>query len=204
MALLPECVVSYISPLHTRTRTESLFFYLLVSSVCRRPPTPLHPEYAMKAAGSLVPTHFHNAVYTGREGEGRGQRGESLLSPVFFFLSQRKMLSLPGRRTAGEEKMASLLVGAGACRLFSSHFLSLCYFLSCVLTNLKQKNTQVHVLLNANSVVSRLFFSFSIVNAGLSLFSYILLLPFKARNRDVDNSIRHTKLTLILMSLLAC
>lgn len=74
----------------------------------------------MKAAGSLVPTHFHNAVYTGGEGEGRGQRGEFLLSPVFFFLSQREMLSLPGRRTAGEEKMASLLVAAGAYRLFFS------------------------------------------------------------------------------------
>lgn len=79
----------------------------------------------MKAAGSLVPTHFHNAVYTGGEGEGRGQREEFLLSPVFFFLSQRKMLSLPGRKTAGEEKMASLLVGAGAYRLCSSRYLSL-------------------------------------------------------------------------------
>lgn len=68
-------------------------------------------EYAMKAVGSLVPTHFHNLVYRGTEGEG--QRGEFL----YFSLSVKmQSLAVPAREEDGgrKKKMASLHIGARA------------------------------------------------------------------------------------------
>lgn len=199
VALLPECVVSYISPLHTHAQSLSFFIYQYPACVVA------HPEYAMKAAGSLVPTHFHNAVYTGGEGEGqaREESFSSLLSS-FFSLRERCCPCQGGGRQERRKWLPfSLQLEPIVC---SSHYLSLLLPL-CVLTNLKQKNTLVHVLLDANSVVSRLkffFHSLQLMQAFLDFHVLPLLLPSKARNRDVDNSTRHTKLTLILLGLLAC
>lgn len=136
-ALLPECVVSYIIPLHTHT--ESLFFYLLVSSVSSRPPTTTTPpEYAMKAVGSLVPTHFHNLA--NRDGEGGtergGQRGEFLLSPSSFPLSEDADACCPcqgggGRREKRKWLPFTLEPELIVCFLLtSSHSLppSLCFY----------------------------------------------------------------------------
>lgn len=84
-ALLSECVVLC----STHTCSVCLFLYLLVSRVCRRPPPLPAPKYAMKAVGSLMPTHFHNLVYWKGGGwvgaSGEGQRGvEFLLSALFL------------------------------------------------------------------------------------------------------------------------
>lgn len=81
-----------IFPPHTHTHS-------VVYSVCRLAPPP---EYAVKAVGSLVLTHFHNLVYRGREGEWETAREESFSSLRLLLLSaKRQSLAVIAREEDG-------------------------------------------------------------------------------------------------------
>lgn len=118
---LLQYVVSLLSPyIHKR----SLFFNLLVPSVC----CPAPPEYATKAVGSPVPTHFHNLVYRSRREKGEKAREESCFSLRLLFLSaEMQSLAVPAREEdERRKKMASLHIGTGAyCLFLFSHFIPL-------------------------------------------------------------------------------
>lgn len=88
---------------------------------------PASPEWAMEAAGSLVPPHFHNLLYRDAEKEGGrergGQKGEPLLSPSSFLFSSPWWWLLAGQQE--ESWTASMFFQH---RLF--FFLRLCGFKS--------------------------------------------------------------------------
>lgn len=153
VALLPECVVSYISPLHTHTHRVSLFLFISIQRVSS--PT-LNTQWKLRGHWFLLIFIMRCTQAEREREEAREESFSSLLSSFFSLRERCCPCQGGGRRERRKWLPFSLQLEPIVC---SSHYLSLLLPL-CVLTNLKQKNTLVHVLLDANSVVSRLKFFF--------------------------------------------
>lgn len=156
--LFCQSVLCLISVPYTHTHRVSLFLFISIQRVSSptHPPSTLNTQWKLRGHWFLL-IFIMRCTQAEREREEAREESFSSLLSSFFSLRERCCPCQGGGRQERRKWLPfSLQLEPIVC---SSHYLSLLLPL-CVLTNLKQKNTLVHVLLDANSVVSRLKFFF--------------------------------------------